>query len=649
MSGLATSWLNRLRMASPSVRTRRFGRWALAVGQIAQWESELQKLDEGRLRKRSLDLCWRAKGGEPLRTLLVEAFALVREASVRTVGLRHYDVQMIGGMALDTGHVVEMETGEGKTLVATLPAYLNALTGRGVHIVTVNDYLAQRDADWMGPIYELLGLTVGCTQTPMGPDPRRKAYACDVTYGTAQEFGFDFLRDRLFAEAAGGKGGGIAALFGGGAAWSGGVQRRHHYAIVDEADCILIDEARTPLIISAPNSESDQRIIEAYQWADGAAHGLEAETHYTYDEEKNQVELTMEGRWKARALPMPDSLGPVGMEQIYEYAERAVKVHRDFHLDRHYVVQDGEIVIVDEFTGRLMPGRKWRDGVHQALEAKEGIEVTVATGQAARTTLQNYFLRYQKLAGMTGTAVIAARELRRVYRTPVVRVPTNRPLHRTILPDRIYTSREQRWNAVAEEVRRHYEQGRPVLIGTRSIDKSEHLSRLLTEAGIPHCVLNAKRHSEEAEIVAKAGQRRAITIATNMAGRGTDIVLGEGVPELGGLHVIGTERHDSARIDRQLAGRAGRQGDPGSAQFLLSLDDELLEAFGIDKAERLRKGFAGRNGQERIDRMRGIFRRAQRRVEKKHFKDRARLMRYEKQRNEMQTNMGLDPFLDSTQ
>jgi preprotein translocase subunit SecA len=372
-------------------------------------------------------------------------------------------------------------------------------------------------------------------------------------------------------------------------------------------------------------------------------------THHTYDEEKRQVELTVEGRWKVRSLPMPESLGPVGMEQIYEHVERAAKVHRDFQLDQHYVVQNGEIVIVDEFTGRLMPGRKWRDGIHQAIEAKEGAEVTVATAQAARTTIQNYFLRYQRLAGMTGTAVTAARELVRVYRTPVVRVPTNRPVNRTLLPDRVYSTKDGRWEAVAEEIRRLHNQGRPVLIGTRSIDKSEHLSQLLTRAKVPHTVLNAKRHAEEAEIVAKAGQRGAVTIATNMAGRGTDITLGEAVTELGGLHVIGTERHDSERIDRQLAGRAGRQGDPGSAQFFLSIDDELLEAFGADKAERLRKAFAGRNGDGRIDRMRRVFRRAQRRVEKKHFKERSRLMRYEKQRNEMQTNMGLDPFLDSAQ
>jgi preprotein translocase subunit SecA len=501
----------------------------------------------------------------------------------------------------------------------------------------------------MRPIYELLGLTVGCIQTPMGPDPRRKAYGCDITYGTAQEFGFDFLRDRLFGEAAGGRRGGGASLFGDGGAWGGPVQRRHHYAIVDEADSILIDEARTPLIISAPASEADRRTVEAYQWADGAARQLEPETHHTYDEEKRQVELTVEGRWKVRSLPMPESLGPVGMEQIYEHVERAAKVHRDFQLDQHYVVQNGEIVIVDEFTGRLMPGRKWRDGIHQAIEAKEGAEVTVATAQAARTTIQNYFLRYQRLAGMTGTAVTAARELVRVYRTPVVRVPTNRPVNRTLLPDRVYSTKDGRWEAVAEEIRRLHNQGRPVLIGTRSIDKSEHLSQLLTQAKVPHTVLNAKRHAEEAEIVAKAGQRGAVTIATNMAGRGTDITLGEAVTELGGLHVIGTERHDSERIDRQLAGRAGRQGDPGSAQFFLSIDDELLEAFGADKAERLRKAFAGRNGDGRIDRMRRVFRRAQRRVEKKHFKERSRLMRYEKQRNEMQTNMGLDPFLDSAQ
>ncbi|MFW6125134.1 MAG: preprotein translocase subunit SecA, partial [Pirellulales bacterium] len=486
MGRLGPGWLNRIRAAVGGPTRRRLGQWALEVDRVGRLEGRFRALSDAALRKHSLDLRWRARGGEPLPRILPEAFALVREAAQRSIGLRHYDVQLLGGIALNERCVVEMEAGEGKTLVATLPAYLNALTGQGVHIVTVNDYLAGRDAEWMGPVYRMLGLSVGCIQTPMGRSQRRKSYGCDVTYGTAKEFGFDFLRDRLLAGGAGGGERMWTVLFGQGARRETPVQRAHHYAIVDEADSILIDEARTPLIISAPPTEEDRREAEAYRWAHEAAAELQENIHYTYDHDERRVELTDEGRWKVRAMPMPDALGPVGLEEIYEHAERAVKVGREFHRDRQYVVVDDEIVIVDEFTGRMQPGRKWRDGIHQAIEAKEGVPVTVATGLAARTTIQNYFRRYGKLAGMTGTAWSGRRELRRIYRMPVVVVPTNRPLRRVFLLDRVFAREEEKWRAIVEEICRLNATGRPVLIGTRSIDKSEHLSQLLARRNVPH-------------------------------------------------------------------------------------------------------------------------------------------------------------------
>jgi preprotein translocase subunit SecA len=638
-------------------------RWLRLVRAVAAQERRVQKLDDRALRKASLDLRWRAKGGESLDRLLPEAFALVREAARRVLGERHYDVQVLGAIALHYRSVAEMQTGEGKTLVATMPMFLNALPGRGVHLVTVNDYLARRDAAWMGPVYNLLGLTVGCIQTDMRPPERRAAYECDITYGTAKELGFDFLRDRL-AEA-GGKGRQPSRL---GPALgqpqrraSATVQRGHYFAIVDEADSILIDEARTPLIISAAAvSERERARLVAYRWAAKAVQQLEEPAHYTYEHDKKEAELTTEGRRSVRRIPTPQEMAAIGMEEIYEFAERALKAQLGFLRDRDYVVVGDEVIIVDEFTGRMMPGRKWRDGLHQAVEAKEQVQVTADTGQAARTTIQNYFLRYKKLAGMTGTASSSARELKRIYKLVVVSIPTNRPLRRKLHRDRVYCTEVHKMAAVVDEIRASYDKGRPVLVGTRSIEKSEMLSELLVQQNIPHTVLNAKQHEKEAEIVAQAGQRGAVTIATNMAGRGTDIKLGEGVAGLGGLYVIGTERHDSARVDRQLVGRSARQGDPGEGRFLLSLDDELLLAFGPERAQRLRRRYNARgghhsaeaaiqttmNGRGAVDHLRQLFRRAQRKTERKHYKDRRKLMRYEEQRTEMHQNMGLDPFLD---
>lgn len=624
-------------------------RWSGVLSRIAELEEPLQKLNDHDLRKQSLALRYRARSGEPLVRLLPEAYALVREAGRRKLNMRHFDVQVLGGIAMFHHSIVEMQTGEGKTLTATLPMYLYALAGRGCHLATVNDYLAKRDADWMGPLYRALGMSVGVIQTQQMPNQRRKAYSCDVTYGTAKEFGFDFLRDRLLIRRIReGQNDLVGAMLGEvtGQAGDKPVQGEPFFALVDEADSILIDEARTPLIISAVPSEEEKIAVTCYQWAAGVASEFEEDEDYEYDYEKKTVELTRQGRQKARGLPKPELMAAVGMFHIYEYVERAIKVARDYIRDREYVIRDGEVVIVDEFTGRLAEGRKWREGIHQAVEAKEGVEVTVATGQAARVTVQDFFLRYRHLAGMTGTASDSAAELRKIYRCPVMTVPTNRPVIREELPVRIFGTAEQKWRAIVEEVCEMHQQGRPVLIGTRSIDKSELLSAMLTAKGIEHHVLNANHIEREAAIVAEAGKRGKVTVSTNMAGRGTDIRLGEGVKELGGLHVICTEMHDSARIDWQLRGRCGRQGDPGTFRQFLALDDDLIEsAFGPDKAERLVE--LGRQNNRPMHHMIRLFRRAQRRVDRRHFRGRKTLMYFEKERKKMQRQMGQDPYLDT--
>ncbi|MHB8863170.1 MAG: preprotein translocase subunit SecA [Pirellulaceae bacterium] len=625
------------------------GRWWALIQEIAGYESELQQLDDRALKKRSLSLRFRAKSGESLPRLLPEAFALVREAACRILQLRHFDVQMLGGIALFHGRIAEMDTGEGKTLTATLPMYLHALMGKGAHLATVNDYLAARDAQTMGPVYELLGLTVGVIQTADRQDQRRRAYACDLTYGTAKEFGFDFLRDRLLLRRMGRT---LDDFLGDGSSqrWDDSgeqpVQRGAHFALVDEADSILIDEARTPLIIGSLGDKARDQVVATYRWAADHAPQFVEEEDYEYDHDTRKVELTAEGRQKMRALPAPELLRGVGLIDLYEYTERAIKVYRDFHLDRQYVVRDDEIVIVDEFTGRLAEGRKWRDGIHQAIEAKEKVEVTVPTGQAARITIQDLFLRYRFLAGMTGTALTSASEFRKIYRTRVVRVPTNRPVKRQRLSTRVFGTSHQKWAAVVQEVKELHAAGRPVLIGTRSIDKSQILSQLLSEAGIRHCVLNANEIAKEAEIVALAGGQAEVTVATNMAGRGTDIKLGPNVAEMGGLQVIGTEMHDAARIDRQLYGRCGRQGDPGSYRQYLALDDEIIRnGLGPKYAEKTEK--LGLQAAGAVDRYVRIFLRAQRKVERKHLRDRKMLLHHEKERKKMQREMGQDPFLDT--
>ncbi len=627
----------------------RLPRWASLLPKIAALEPQLQELTDYQLRKQSLSLRYRAKSGEPLSRLLVEGYALVREAGRRTLGMRHFDVQLLGGIAIFNRSIVEMQTGEGKTLTATLPLYLHALVGKGCHLATVNDYLAQRDAQLMEPLYKALGLTIGVVETQMSQPQRRKAYECDVTYGTAKEFGFDFLRDRLLLRRISeGQNDLIGGMLnkGPGANNEKPVQRDHYFALVDEADSILIDEARTPLIISALPTEEQQLEVECYKWSAEAITQFVEDEDYEYDHEKKTVELTRVGRQKVRQLPKPEAMDRVGMVNIYQYLERAILVDHEYHHDRQYVVRDGEIVIVDEFTGRLAEGRKWREGIHQAVEAKQGVEVTVATGQAARVTVQDFFLLYDNLGGMTGTAMGSARELRKIYRCHVLPIPTNRPAIRQQLPGRVFGHEMAKWEAIVEEVCEMHAEGRPVLIGTRSIDKSEILSRLLNERGIEHQVLNANHIETEADIVARAGLPRKVTVSTNMAGRGTDIKLNDTIQELGGLHVICTEMHDSSRIDRQLIGRCGRQGDPGTFRQYLALDDELLlSGLGPDKARKYKE--MGVEVSDQFDQLGKLFQKAQHKVERRYFRQRKAMMYFEKERKKMQRQMGQDPYLDS--
>ena len=538
-----------------------------AVQTINDLEPEFEKLTDEQLRAKTIEFKARLEAGHTLDDLLPEAFAAVREGAKRTLGQRHFDVQLMGGMVLHQGKIAEMKTGEGKTLVATAPAYLNALTGKGVHVVTVNDYLAHRDSTWMGQIYEKLSLTVGVIQHSMENAERRAAYNCDITYGTNNEFGFDYLRDNMVRDL------------------SEKVQRDLHYAIVDEVDNILIDEARTPLIISGQAEESTDK----YTLFARLVPRLRKEEDYTIDEKLRSITLTEEGIAKMERWLGLQNLYDPSHYDLTRYMEQAMKAEFLFKLDRDYVVKDGEVIIVDEFTGRLMFGRRYSEGLHQAIEAKEGVKIQRETKTLATITFQNYFRLYDKLAGMTGTASTEAEEFHKIYKLDVVIIPTHRPMIRKDMPDLIYKSEAAKYNAVVKEIEELHTAKRPVLVGTTSIEKSEMLSDLLMRRGIPHQVLNAKQHEKEAGIIAQAGQPGGVTIATNMAGRGVDIILGgnPGLPEdaelvkdLGGLHILGTERHEARRIDNQLRGRAGRQGDPGSSRFYLSLEDDLMRRFG---------------------------------------------------------------------
>jgi len=644
---LGPGWLNRVQSLAVPTHAGRLGRYALLAEKVNAWEPGLGRESDAELKARSLALKLRARQGDSLNGLLPEAFALVREAAKRTIKQRHYDVQLVGGAAIHFRSIAEMETGEGKTLVATLPVYLNALQGKGVHVVTVNDYLAQRDADWMTPVYALLDMSLGCIQTGMSDADRRAAYARDITYGTSKEFGFDFLRDELkrlqlgdthrksFEQAFLGRGGGAES--------ETPVQRTHHFAVVDEADSILIDEARTPLIIGA-NNQPTQEEAAAYSGADQLAATLVRTKDFKYDPAERKAELNAVGRRKVQAVAGHSSFLALTVDGLYEYVERALRAQIAYLRDRDYVVVNNEIVIVDEFTGRMMPGRQWQDGLHQAIQAKERLEVTLETITAARVTVQDFFLRYKKLAGMTGTASTDARELRNVYKVRVFKVPTNRKGCRVWVADRVFSTESEKFQAVADRIVEWHSKGVPVLVGTRSIEKSEKLSALLNAAGIEHQILNAKNHEIEAQIVAQAGAGNRVTVATNMAGRGTDIKLTPEISAVGGLHVIGTERHESRRIDRQLAGRCARQGDPGFCEFFVSLEDEIIEAYGEKPAARFRRRYSGR-GELTSAKMRRMVLIAQARKERQHFRDRKLLMNYEKQRAEMRGNMGLNPVL----
>jgi preprotein translocase subunit SecA len=634
----------------PGVGRYKINQWMEQARAVNALEEGRKQLSDPQLRKEALSLVYRAKSGESLSSLLPETYSLIREAGRRRMGMRHYDVQIFGGICLFNGCIAEMQTGEGKTLTATLPLILHALQGKGAHLATVNDYLAQRDAEWMKPLYEALGLRVGIILTDHDQEMRRQNYAADVTYGTAKEFGFDFLRDRLLMRA---QGRAIDDFLGEGSdqRWSSTgdqpVQRGMQFVLVDEADSILIDEARTPLIIGSLGDEAREAVIASFRWASDHASHFTLEDDFTIEEDSRKIELTARGRQRVRALPRPVEIQSVALVDLYEYIERAIKVLRDFHLDRQYVVREGEIVIVDEFTGRLAEGRKWRDGIHQAVEAQAGVEISVPTGQAARITVQDLFLRYKALAGMTGTAATSAGELRRIYKSPVIQVPTNRPPQRKKLADIVCTDMIDKFRRIVGEVKQVHAVGRPVLIGTRSIDKSNILADMLRKEGLQVQVLNANEIEREAEIVSMAGQRGQITVATNMAGRGTDIKLEDEIREIGGMMVICTELHDAARIDRQLIGRCGRQGDPGTYRQYLGMDDEILRnGFGMKAAERYKA--MGARGQC-DDSMAKLFRKAQAKVERKHFRDRMTLLYHEKERNKIQREMGQDPYLDTAE
>jgi preprotein translocase subunit SecA len=650
---LGSHGLNQLKALLGMPWQRRLARAALQVPRIRHWESEFGKLTDDELKQKSMRLRGRARGGESLDRLLPEAFGLVCVASWRRLGLRPFDVQLAAGVVLHDGALAELATGEGKTLVAAMPTYLNALLGKGVHVATVNDYLARRDVEhWTGPIFNSLGLSVGVLQQQMAEQDRSKAYRSDITYGTASEFGFDFLRDRL--KIAGGRG--AESPFW--QAWGGNgannrpldpkVQRaEHHFALVDEADNIFIDEARTPLIIANPTRPATPEEQVVYHWANKLALEMQRDQQFTFDEKKQKIELTDEGRQVARWSNPPTGPHSHAMDKLHEHIERALQAHYRFRRDQHYMLEKGKVVIIDEFTGRRMPDRHWRDGLHQAVEAKEAVQITVASDHAAQITYQSYFKLYKKLAGMTGTAAQNWWEIRRVYKIWVVCVPTNRPVIRATWPDRIFPSEDAKFQAVVEDIARLRAAGRAILVGTRSVEKSMKLSAFLTKAGVAHQVLDARpEHAErEAEIVAQAGQPGRVTIATNMAGRGTDIKLGPGVETAGGLHVLGTERHEAKRIDRQLVGRSGRQGDAGSSQFFLSLEDELLEGLGAPRQEYL-KQVGQRGGAGDWQGYQGIFLKAQRRTESRHYRQRVDLMVYEKQRQEILKDLGADPYVD---
>lgn len=570
--------------------------------------TDMKELSDDQLRAKTDELKDRHKQGESLDDLLVEAYAVVREGARRVLGLYPYHVQLMGAIALHEGNIAEMKTGEGKTLTATMPVYLNALTGKGVHVITVNDYLAERDATEMGQLYEFLGLSVGLNLNSMSKEEKKEAYEADIVYGTNNEFGFDYLRDNMVVYK------------------EQKVQRPLHYAIIDEVDSILIDEARTPLIISGQAQKSTQ----LYMQANAFVRTLKKDEDYTYDEKTKGVQLTEEGINKAERAFGIDNLFDINHVALNHHINQGLKAHVSMQRDVDYVVEDGEIVIVDQFTGRLMKGRRFSDGLHQAIEAKEGVEIQNESMTMATITFQNFFRMYEKLAGMTGTAKTEEEEFRNIYNMKVVAIPTNKPIKREDHSDLIYATMEGKFRAVVADIAERHKKGQPVLVGTVAIETSELISKMLTKKGIPHNVLNAKNHEREAEIIAEAGQKGSVTIATNMAGRGTDIKLGEGVVELGGLAVIGTERHESRRIDNQLRGRSGRQGDPGVTQFYLSMEDELMRRFGSDNMKNMMQRLGMDDSQPIQSKMvTRAVESAQKRVEGNNFDARKQLLQYD--------------------
>ena len=644
-----------------SKNAREIKRMQKTVSRINELEGAFGNLSDTELQGKTAEFRQRLEQGETLEDLLPEAFATVREASRRVMGMRHYDVQLIGGITLHEGRIAEMKTGEGKTLVATAPVYLNALPGKGVHVVTVNDYLARRDSDWMGKLYRFLGLEVGVVVAGQSPEEKRAAYQADITYGTNNEFGFDYLRDNMAFSTA------------------DKVQRGLHYAIVDEVDSILIDEARTPLIISGAAEDSSEMykainaLIPNLEKGE-APEGGEATGDFTIDEKSRQVELTEAGHEKVEQLLLSKQLLKEG-ESLYSatnlsllhHVHSALRAHHLFQKDVDYIVQGGQVVIVDEHTGRTMPGRRWSEGLHQAVEAKEGVRIQAESQTLASTTFQNYFRLYEKLAGMTGTADTEAFEFREIYGLDVVVIPPNKPIQRIDYNDLVYLTQEEKFHAIIDEIKDVTAEGRPILVGTASIEASELLSMLLKKAGIEHKILNAKQHESEAMIVAQAGRPGAVTIATNMAGRGTDIVLGGNweyevaamenpteadverikaewaerhnqVLESGGLHIIGTERHESRRIDNQLRGRAGRQGDPGSSRFFLSLEDNLMRIFAPDRVKSLMQAMGMKKGEAIEHRMvTNAIEKSQRKVEGRNFDMRKTLLEYDDVANDQRT------------
>ena len=576
--------------------------------QIEALATEMERLSDDELKGKTEEFKTRYQNGETVDDLLTEAFAVVREGAKRVLGLYPYPVQLMGGISLHEGNISEMKTGEGKTLTSTMPVYLNALTGKGVHVVTVNEYLASRDASEMGQLYTFLGLTVGLNVNSLSKEEKQEAYACDITYSTNNELGFDYLRDNmvLYKEQM--------------------VQRPLHYAVIDEVDSILIDEARTPLIISG----SAQKSAQLYIQANAFVNTLKREEDYTYDEKTKGVQLTEAGMTKAERAFGIDNLFDISHVTLNHHITQALKAHASMHRDVDYVVQDGEVVIVDQFTGRLMKGRRYSDGLHQAIEAKEALEIQNESMTLATITFQNYFRMYEKLSGMTGTAKTEEEEFRNIYNMNVVMIPTNRPIARDDRADLIYATMDGKFRAVVEDIAERHQKGQPILVGTVAIETSEIISKYLSKKGIRHNVLNAKNHEREAEIILEAGQKGAVTIATNMAGRGTDIKLGEGVKEVGGLAVIGTERHESRRIDNQLRGRSGRQGDPGVTQFYLSMEDELMRRFGSDNMKNMMSKLGMDDTQPIQSRMVSkAVESAQRRVEGNNFDARKRLLEYD--------------------